>query len=205
MKGNPIYRVIGLGIIVSSILAHISGQIDFTQPTWLWIPIFMAVMMIQATFTGFCPMSNFFGKDPETGSCCGADTSGSCCTPKEEKPAAESSCCSGAAETKAESSCCSGSDETTKAKSESCCSGSDEGVLEIKVLGTGCANCIATAQRIEQQAEKLGVPVKIIKVEEIADIAGYGVMSTPGVVIHEKVVHSGSIPTIQQIEGWLKG
>jgi len=67
MKGNPIYRVIGTGIIVSSVLAHLSGQADFTQPTWLWIPIFMAVMMIQASFTGFCPMDKLLSKKSKDG------------------------------------------------------------------------------------------------------------------------------------------
>jgi protein-disulfide isomerase len=57
---------------------------------------------------------------------------------------------------------------------------------------------------MEQQAEKLGIAVKVVKVEEIADIAGYGVMSTPGVVIHEKVVHAGGVPSAKQIEQWLK-
>lgn len=196
MKGNPIYRVIGLGIIVSSVLAHLSGQADFTQPTWLWVPIFMAVMMIQATFTNFCPMSKFFGEEPETGACCGADTRGSCCSPKETFKAEK--------QDSTESSCCSGSGAKEKVKSD-CCSEDKavEGGLVIKVLGTGCANCVTTYQLIEQQAEKLGVLVLLEKVEDIADIASYGVMSTPGVVINGKVVHSGGIPSVKQIEAWL--
>ncbi len=181
MKGNPIYRVIGLGIIVSSVLAHLSGQADFTQPTWLWVPIFMAVMMIQATFTNFCPMSKFFGEDPETGACCGADTSGSCCTPKEASKAEK--------QDTSETSCCSENNAV-------------QGVV-FKVLGTGCANCVTTYQLIEQQAAELGVFVQLEKVEDPAEIARYGVMSTPGVVIQDKVVHSGSIPTIKQVKAWL--
>ena len=64
-------------------------------------------------------------------------------------------------------------------------------MLNIKVLGTGCANCKTTLKLIEEAARTKGVAVKLDKVEEIKDIMGYGVMSTPGVVIDGKVVHAG--------------
>jgi small redox-active disulfide protein 2 len=73
----------------------------------------------------------------------------------------------------------------------------------IKVLGTGCANCRSTIALIEQVAKSKGVAVDIQKVEELRDIMGYGVMSTPGVVIGGKVVHAGGIPTRDKIEQWL--
>ena len=63
--------------------------------------------------------------------------------------------------------------------------------MDIKVLGTGCANCKATIALIEQIAKTKGVDVTLSKVEELRDIMGYGVMSTPGVVIDGKVVHAG--------------
>ncbi len=73
----------------------------------------------------------------------------------------------------------------------------------IKVLGTGCANCKTTLKLIEEAAAAKGVPVQLEKVEEIKDIMGYGVMSTPGVVIDGKVVHAGGIPSKDKIDGWL--
>ncbi len=73
----------------------------------------------------------------------------------------------------------------------------------IKVLGSGCANCKATAKVIEEVAAAKGMPVKVEKVEEIAAIMGYGVMSTPGVVIDETVVHAGGVPDRKKVEGWL--
>ena len=76
---------------------------------------------------------------------------------------------------------------------------------EIKVLGTGCANCATTIKLIEEQARMQGVEVKLEKVEDLAEIMGYGVMSTPGVVIDGKVVHSGGIPSKSAIDGWLQG
>ena len=75
--------------------------------------------------------------------------------------------------------------------------------MDIKVLGTGCANCKRTIQLIEQVAQATGVPVTLAKVEDIRDIMGYGVMSTPGVVIDGKVVHAGGVPGREKVEQWL--
>lgn len=75
----------------------------------------------------------------------------------------------------------------------------------IKVLGTGCANCKATVKLIEDAARAKGVAVNLEKVENIADIMAYGVMSTPGVVIDGKVVHAGGVPNKSAVEGWLAG
>jgi len=75
----------------------------------------------------------------------------------------------------------------------------------IKVLGTGCANCKTTLKLIEDIAAARGVAVQLEKVEEIKDIMGYGVMSTPGVVIDGKVVHAGGVPGRDKIEQWLVG
>jgi len=75
--------------------------------------------------------------------------------------------------------------------------------MDIKVLGTGCANCKATIALIEQVAKAKGMPVTLAKVEELREIMGYGVMSTPGVVIDGKVVHAGGIPSRDKVEKWL--
>jgi small redox-active disulfide protein 2 len=75
----------------------------------------------------------------------------------------------------------------------------------IKVLGSGCRNCANTAEAIESKAKQLGVEVSVEKVTDMAQIMAYGVMSTPGVVIDEKVVHAGGVPTAEQIAGWLRG
>ncbi|MDK9702838.1 MAG: thioredoxin family protein [Sulfuritalea sp.] len=78
-------------------------------------------------------------------------------------------------------------------------------MLNIKVLGPGCTNCKTTLKLIEEAARVKGVAVQIDKVEEIRDIMGYGVMSTPGVVIDGKVVHAGGVPSRDKIEQWLAG
>ena len=76
-------------------------------------------------------------------------------------------------------------------------------MVNVKVLGTGCANCQATVKLIEDTARAMSVAVNVEKVENIADIMAYGVMSTPGVVINGKVVHAGGVPNKSAIEGWL--
>jgi len=74
---------------------------------------------------------------------------------------------------------------------------------EVKVLGTGCANCKTTMRLIEEVAREKGIPVNIVKVEDIAEIMSHGVMSTPGVVVDGKVVHAGGVPSRERIAEWL--
>ncbi len=73
----------------------------------------------------------------------------------------------------------------------------------IKVLGTGCANCKTTFRLIEEVAKAKGVEVELEKVESLPEIMSYGVMSTPGVVVDGKVVHAGGVPSRDKISGWL--
>lgn len=72
----------------------------------------------------------------------------------------------------------------------------------IKVLGTGCANCKSTVALIEAVAKEKQVHITLEKVEDLPSIMGYGVMSTPGVVIDDVVVHAGGVPTRSKIESW---
>jgi small redox-active disulfide protein 2 len=73
----------------------------------------------------------------------------------------------------------------------------------IKILGSGCANC----KRVEQIAHKvvtdMGIEAEVIKVTDYAEIMAYNIMSTPGLVINEKVVSTGRIPTPAEVTAWL--
>ena len=73
---------------------------------------------------------------------------------------------------------------------------------DVKILGTGCANCKNTLALVEQVAKEKGVATKLEKVEDLPAIIGYGVMSTPGVVIDGVVVHAGGVPAKAKVEGW---
>ncbi|MHB8778601.1 MAG: thioredoxin family protein [Anaerolineales bacterium] len=76
-------------------------------------------------------------------------------------------------------------------------------MLTIKILGSGCANC----KRVEQIARKvitdMGIEAEVVKVTEYPDIMAYNIMSTPGLVINEKVVSTGRIPTPAEVTTWL--
>lgn len=75
----------------------------------------------------------------------------------------------------------------------------------VKVLGTGCANCKRTLAMIEEAAKAAGVDIELEKVEQIGEIMSYGVMSTPGVVIDGQVVHAGGVPDKHKVQGWFEG
>ncbi len=75
-------------------------------------------------------------------------------------------------------------------------------VMNVKVLGTGCANCRATLQLVEEVARSRGAEIVLEKVEDMQRIVAHGVMSTPGVVIDGKVVHAGGVPSRGKVESW---
>ncbi|ABD87491.1 thioredoxin family protein [Rhodopseudomonas palustris] len=74
---------------------------------------------------------------------------------------------------------------------------------DIKILGPGCARCTTTAEMVQKEADRLGTEIQIEKVSDYAAIAGYGVVSTPGIVIDGKVVHAGGLPKADDIAKWL--
>ncbi|MDE2119485.1 MAG: TM0996/MTH895 family glutaredoxin-like protein [Betaproteobacteria bacterium] len=78
-------------------------------------------------------------------------------------------------------------------------------MIEVKILGTGCPNCRSTQKLVESVLAARGLQANIEKVEDIASIMKYGVMSTPGVVVDGKVVHAGGVPSRAQVEQWLPG
>jgi small redox-active disulfide protein 2 len=75
---------------------------------------------------------------------------------------------------------------------------------KIEVLGTGCKKCVTTAEQLEAVATELGIEVEVKKVTDPAAIMGYQIMSTPGIAIDGKLVHSGSVPDRRKIESLLK-
>ncbi len=76
--------------------------------------------------------------------------------------------------------------------------------MEIKVLGTGCANCKNLETATRKAVEELGVEATVVKEEDIMKIMGYGIMRTPGLVIDEKVVLSGRVPSVNEIKSLIE-
>jgi len=73
----------------------------------------------------------------------------------------------------------------------------------VKVLGPGCKRCDAAVQMVQDAATKAGVEVTVEKVTDYAEIAGYGIASTPGLVVDGKVVHAGGLPKAEDVARWI--
>ncbi len=69
----------------------------------------------------------------------------------------------------------------------------------IKILGSGCANCKRLEANAKQALDTLGLQATVEKVTDYADIASYGVMKTPGLVVDEAVLVSGRVPDAAEI------
>jgi small redox-active disulfide protein 2 len=76
-------------------------------------------------------------------------------------------------------------------------------MLIIKVLGSGCANCKRLEAIAHQVVDQMGVEAEVVKVTEFKDIMAYNIMSTPGLVINEKLVSAGRIPSPAEVTTWL--
>jgi small redox-active disulfide protein 2 len=75
-------------------------------------------------------------------------------------------------------------------------------MLQIKVLGSGCANCQRLEREVREALTDSAIPFELIKVTDYNDIAAYGILSTPGLVMNETVVAAGRIPRRTQIIEW---
>ncbi|WP_319411911.1 thioredoxin family protein [uncultured Cohaesibacter sp.] len=75
---------------------------------------------------------------------------------------------------------------------------------KVKVFGPGCKRCETTAQMMRDAASRLGIEAEVEKVTDPKEIAMAGVMSTPGISVDGKLVHSGGLPDEAKLEGWLK-
>ena len=73
----------------------------------------------------------------------------------------------------------------------------------IKILGTGCPNCITTEKIVAEVVKELSFDAKIVKITDIQEIMMYDILSTPAVVIDEKVVVKGRIPSAAEIKEFL--
>ena len=74
----------------------------------------------------------------------------------------------------------------------------------IKVLGSGCMNCKTLEKRTREALESLEIGATVEKVEDIQQIATYGILRTPGLVIDEKVVAYGHVPTVDAIKEMIR-
>jgi small redox-active disulfide protein 2 len=78
-------------------------------------------------------------------------------------------------------------------------------MMKVKVLGSGCANCRKLEAVARDAACASGIQADFEKVTDIQAILAYDVMSTPALVIDDKVVSSGRIPTRSEVQRWMAG
>jgi len=76
-------------------------------------------------------------------------------------------------------------------------------MLTIKVLGSGCANCKRVEQIVRKIITDMSLEAEVIKVTDYNDITAYNILSTPGLVINEKVVSYGRIPSPAEVTTWI--
>lgn len=75
--------------------------------------------------------------------------------------------------------------------------------MNIKVLGPGCANCVTLEKRTRQALADLRLEATVEKVTDYGQIASYGVMSTPGLVVNDQVILQGRVPTVAALSDLL--
>jgi small redox-active disulfide protein 2 len=76
-------------------------------------------------------------------------------------------------------------------------------MLTVKILGSGCANCRKLEAVAREAATAAQVEAEFVKVTDMQQIMTYDLLSTPGLVVNEKLVCSGRIPTLAEVQKWL--
>lgn len=77
-------------------------------------------------------------------------------------------------------------------------------MINIKILGSGCANCRRVEAIARKVADELQLEAEFEKVTDMNEIMKWPILSTPGLVINDKVVSSGRIPSEAEVNAWLK-
>lgn len=76
--------------------------------------------------------------------------------------------------------------------------------MKIKVLGSGCKNCITLEKHVREALEQVGKTAEIEKVTDMIEISKYNVMKTPALVIDEKVVSFGKVNSVEEVKSFLE-
>lgn len=107
-------------------------------------------------------------------------------------------------EENAGTACGCGGDVQEETPATSCCCGAAEGkVKEVKVLGPGCSKCKATYSVVERVIKANNLDVKLTKVDDIAEMMSYNIMTTPAVVVDGVVRLKGHVPTEAEVKTML--
>lgn len=75
--------------------------------------------------------------------------------------------------------------------------------MEIKIFGPGCPRCKQTEENAVKALKELNLEANVVHVRDLKEITSHGIMMTPGLAIDEKVVCTGSIPSVEEIKKWI--
>jgi small redox-active disulfide protein 2 len=75
--------------------------------------------------------------------------------------------------------------------------------MEVKILGSGCPNCKRLEKTVRQALSEMGAEATVTKVTDFGDIMAYDIITTPGLVIDEKVVSSGRVPSRAEVSSMI--
>jgi small redox-active disulfide protein 2 len=76
--------------------------------------------------------------------------------------------------------------------------------MDIKILGPGCARCFELERKARRAVDELGVEANVEKISDIQKIVAFRIMATPGLVIEGKVKCAGRIPSVEEIQAWIR-
>jgi small redox-active disulfide protein 2 len=78
-------------------------------------------------------------------------------------------------------------------------------MMEIKVFGPGCTNCHKMEEMAKQAVKELGINAEVVKITDIGQIAMHGILSTPGLMVNGKIIHSGKpLPSLEKMKEMIK-
>lgn len=76
--------------------------------------------------------------------------------------------------------------------------------MNIKVLGSGCANCKKLLENVKEAVQSLQKDATVDYIQDWKEIAMYGLLRTPGLIVDQKIVSYGRVPTVEEIKNWIK-
>lgn len=150
---------------------------------------YLGVMPLITGIINWCPMNRIMGECKD--GCCEVSSKSSCCS-SENTNEEKSSCCSESNEKEARFS-------VTKSNEKVTHNISSNDKMVIKILGTGCAKCVALKKVVDEAVKGLDKECEVIKVEDMEEIMAYKVMSTPGLVINDEVKSVGKLLSIDEV------
>ena len=106
-------------------------------------------------------------------------------------------------EKRTKTACCCGGTEDAKTEASSCSGEKVEGVCSIKVLGAGCKSCHELYENVKKAVEDLGLGVGVEYITDMEKILSQGVMSTPALVVNDKVVSAGKVLKVDEVKKFL--